>query len=280
MADSEAVEHTLAVARAALTAPTGARARVRSALVARGAFGAASGSSAVAGKSAGVTQLTTILLVGMSFGAGYWLGVHRSGEHAAPPAASAATEPVQASAPLGSEAMRSAPRPLERSLAVSAAEVPGVIDSTPIVTTPAAAAAGHDAPLDAIGPRPRPRATTKAGAVSSAASDRFARELALLQRAERAIRAGEAKLALSFVDELDRHYPTSSLSEERGAARLMAECLDSKPGAKARAAHFLRVRTTSVYSDRLRRSCELGDLPSAPAQATELARPDTDRVKE
>jgi hypothetical protein len=279
MADSQAVEHTLAVARAALSAPTAARARVRSALVARGAFGAASGIS-VAGKSAGVTQLTTILLIGMSFGAGYWLGVHRSGEHAAPPAASAATGSVQASAPLGSEAMRSTPRPLETPLAVSAAEVPGVIGSTPIVTTPADGAVGHDTPLGATGPRPRPRATTKAGTVSAAPSDRFARELALLQRAERAIRAGEAKLALSFVDELDRHYPTSSLSEERGAARLMAECLDSKPGAKARAAHFLSVRATSVYSDRLRRSCELGDAPSAPAQATELTRPDTDRVKE
>jgi hypothetical protein len=276
MADSEAVEHTLAVARAALVAPTAARARVRSALDARGAFAAASTRSASV-KSAGVSKLTAMLLVGMSFGAGYWLGVHRSVDPGSTATASAVADPVQALPPPRSEAMHSTPSPLERIPVVSAADAPTADDSTPPMPNEAAVVA-EPAPLEATAARSR--STRNTGAVSAPYRDRLALEIALLQRAERAIRAGEATLALSFVDELDRKYPASSLSEERAAARLMAECLDSKPGARSRAVHFLRDRPTSVYSDRVRRCCELGAPRSASAEATERTRPDTDRVKE
>jgi hypothetical protein len=82
-------------------------------------------------------------------------------------------------------------------------------------------------------------------------------ELALLSRAERALRAGEAALALTFLDELDRHHPRSTLLEERTAARLLADCMREAPGASERAERFLHDHRVSVYSDRLQSTCAL-----------------------
>jgi len=94
-------------------------------------------------------------------------------------------------------------------------------------------------------------------------------ELTLLSRTERALRAGEAALALAFLDELDRHHPRSSLTEERIAARLLADCMREAPSAPARAQQFLQRHRESVYSDRVRSTCALAASDDAAPAAKE-----------
>jgi hypothetical protein len=147
----------------------------------------------------------------------------------------------------------------------------------PLVTVPesagnvAAAASAADAPssgLDSSTATGQRAATqhaqarrTSARAAASSTQDPFAEELALLERAERAIRSDQAALALSFLDELDQRFPKSSLLEERTAARVLADCALGEPLARARAERYLRDRQASVYADRVRRLCKLDPLP-------------------
>ena len=83
----------------------------------------------------------------------------------------------------------------------------------------------------------------------------FDAELALLQRVERAMRANEYSLALALVAELDEHFPTARLEEERRAARLIAECRLGLPGSRQRGAQFLAQRPSSVYAYRVQTAC-------------------------
>jgi hypothetical protein len=50
-------------------------------------------------------------------------------------------------------------------------------------------------------------------------------ELALLARAERAVRADNSALALALIDELEARFPSSRLLEERRAVELLAHCV-------------------------------------------------------
>ena len=226
MVDSEGVERLLAATRADFRAPPGARARVRAALEVRGQLAGRAAGRSTALHGAGVAKSSAALLAGLTFVAGYWLGGQqlRPGE---PP-------------PLPAVVAREEPALLEPAV-VSAAE-PGTAgeaaSATPVPARPRASR--NDA-------KSRPRTD----------ADAFGDELALLQRAERALRAGTPELALSFLDDLDRRYPKTRFIEERTAARLMARCARAEADARASAELFLRDRRTSVYSDRLRELCGL-----------------------
>lgn len=87
-------------------------------------------------------------------------------------------------------------------------------------------------------------------------------ELALLQRAERAVRADNAALALALIGELEARYPHSTLLEERSAIELLAHCRAGASDADARAARFLRQHPSSLYAGRVRELC-----PSERAEA-------------
>ncbi|HEU4583598.1 MAG TPA: hypothetical protein VFS67_35310 [Polyangiaceae bacterium] len=224
MADSERVERLLSVTRAEFRAPPGARARVRAGLQAQGELAEKTAGNSPAARlpGAGMAQSTAAVLAGLTFVAGYWLGVQRvtPGE---PP-----------------------PLPVAR---VAAAPEPPL---APTATRPA---------LPEPEPRPapaRPRAThNDAKPRARINEDAFGDELTLLQRAERALRAGTPELALSFLDELEQRYPKTRFVEERTAARLMARCASGEADARANAELFLRDRRTSVYSDRVRELCGL-----------------------
>lgn len=96
-----------------------------------------------------------------------------------------------------------------------------------------------------------------------AASDPIGDELALLKRAERAIRVQNSLLALGMLRELDQRFPRGQLLAERAAARVMAECQQQPPDVARRTGNaYLRGANSSVYHERVRRLCGIADSTS------------------
>jgi hypothetical protein len=87
-------------------------------------------------------------------------------------------------------------------------------------------------------------------------------ELALLQRAERAVRAGNSALGLALIGELEVKYPRSRLLEERRAVELMAHCTVGATDSRARAERFLREQPRSIYAARIGELCSVSSTPS------------------
>jgi hypothetical protein len=287
VAEADDIERSLAIAREAMLPPAGAQERVRAQVAKGRALDTAAGARVASPR--GVTKWTTTVLVGASFLAGYWLGLHRSdvSSEGAPVAALPTLSPTllpTASPTLsldlaqGSESARqsgadgSSPRedgsrgslPLdvrspERGVEGAASGVESAVGSSagaagPGRSTPQPATLAPADPRLARAPLGRAVLSRRARPEVEAPLD----ELTLLSRVERALRAGEAALALTFLDELDRRVPRSTLLEERSAARRLADCMLEAPGAPARAAQFLREHRASVYSARLQSTCALG----------------------
>jgi hypothetical protein len=252
MIDREGLEQRLALAREGFSPPAAAKARVRAGLspmspvqppLARlndraKAVGVA---KPMVGLIAAVT-FAAVTFAAVTFVAGFWLGRSETSEPRGD-VSTASPQPLsmQERSALATEhpSAPSAPNaPVATERTMNAARV------TPSPIAEPSSRALHAPPpaARATGARVSPRALKD--------------ELALLKRAERAIRAKEAALALSFLDELDRRHPRSALREERTAARIIAECMLSLPAAGSRAAHFLEAHRDSVYVDRVRRACE------------------------
>lgn len=83
-------------------------------------------------------------------------------------------------------------------------------------------------------------------------------ELELLERAERAVRADGAALALALLADFDARYPRSELQEERQAIEVMARCQAHATDGAARALRFLRTYPSSVYVQRISDACQPG----------------------
>jgi hypothetical protein len=276
VADADDIERSLALAREALLPPEGALERVH-VQVTKDRWVDAGGARV----PRGVTKLTTTVLVGAGFVAGYWLGLHRSDvSSASPPAATPTMSPgvSPATSPATSPAVSPAPAPTQSGDWVKgpASEPQPPAEPVPLLER---SALGSPPPSSARSRAPASGATAESAEASGRAlHPRRARpptdppldELTLLSRAERALRAGEAALALTFLDELDRRLPRSTLLEERRAARLLADCLLAVPGAPARAQQFLHQHRGSVYSDRLQSTCALAvsDPAQPPAHGT------------
>jgi hypothetical protein len=129
----------------------------------------------------------------------------------------------------------------------------------PVLEAPAAARVLRAAPP------PQQRARTAApqsdlpsGALEAADPNQ---ELALLRRAERAVRNDDSALALALIAELEERHPRSSLLEERRAVELLAYCLAGASDARTRAQRFLREHPRSVYAGRIADKCaDSGEL--------------------
>lgn len=80
-------------------------------------------------------------------------------------------------------------------------------------------------------------------------------ELALLRRAERALRGGDPAYALALLAESEQRFPQSRLLEERDAARVAAQCRLGEAGAALRASTFARAYPDSVYAERVAEAC-------------------------
>jgi hypothetical protein len=80
-------------------------------------------------------------------------------------------------------------------------------------------------------------------------------ELVLLQRAERAVRAGNAALGLALIAELEVGYPRSKLLEERRAVELMAHCAAGATDSRSRSERFLLEQPRSIYAARIKELC-------------------------
>lgn len=291
MADSADVQRTLDTARAALSAPAAARARVLKGLAASGALQTPAPRGAAQLATAAIrARGGTLVMIGAAFIGGYWFGGQRAPERTSMdevahedsararvnqgsmPAAGASGLSAGSFAPRASDAVPAPAASLPERVAPNALAEPAPLGSPSVrdvsrpratrtlATSRAPLARSHTAPTTTED-SPIPHATLLEGP-GTHAPNAFAGELALLSRADRAIRAGEAELALSFVNELDLRYPDSKLTEERGAARIMAECALAAPGAVARAERFLSDHPASVYSDRVLRSCGIEVAPA------------------
>jgi hypothetical protein len=88
------------------------------------------------------------------------------------------------------------------------------------------------------------------------ASDPLAAETAALLSTQRALRQGDARLALALLDDQDATYSAGALQEERGAARVLALCQSHRATeARAEAARFERRWPHSVLLGRVRSAC-------------------------
>lgn len=258
MIDREGLEQRLALAREGFSPSVAVKARVRAGLSpVRPQLARVNGSV----KAAGVAKPMVGLIAAVAFAAGFWLGRSETSD---PPGALSmeSDQPLstRVSSALAPEhpSVPSAPAATERAVdgvRVTPASPPAERASRAAHAPPAVQLqppSSHAARSGALSPKPAAGGATASRGSARALKD----ELILLKRAERAIRANEAALAISFLDELDRRHPHSALREERTAARIIAECTLALPAAASRAASFLEKHRDSVYVDRVRRACE------------------------
>lgn len=252
MTEPDIVERQLALTRRALTPSAALAARVHARLAVESAAAGVSGLGATpvavpsspwrslrASGRAGALLGAGLLVLG--FAGGY---LARGGDAAEPPPL-----PVAPVAELPASLAPSLPIADEEPMPLASAVAAEVEQKRP--TAPHTARKTRAADLS-------PRATAP-----SAQSPRD--ELLLLQRAERAVRAGSAALALSLIAELEEHHPRSLLLEERRAIELMAHCDAKATDASERAARFLREHPQSVYAGRIGTMCWVEPPVSEPA---------------
>lgn len=129
----------------------------------------------------------------------------------------------------------------------------------PAAVAPAAPAL---APSVEAAPAPRPahhaHVAAPARVETAAPANRLAEETALLASANAELRRGDARRALSLLDDYDHRYPSGVLREEVLATRVIARCqLGPAPDKVARrgASAFLARHPASPLAPRVRSSC-------------------------
>jgi hypothetical protein len=126
-----------------------------------------------------------------------------------------------------------------------------VVEATPAPEPPSEPAPVAKPAAAAVGPAAPPSAV-RAPALSE--------EVALLQRAERALRDGKPDQALSVLSEHARQFPKGELRAERTAARIAALCaLHRQAEARRDAVVFLRQWPGSPLAAQVRASCAAPD---------------------
>jgi hypothetical protein len=153
----------------------------------------------------------------------------------------------------------------QRALAPTAPVAPAPVVA-PVVQPVPAPALAPPAPTLAPAPEPAARIAPAHHARVAAPShidapvpaNRLAEETALLASANAELRSGDARRALSLLDDYDHRYPAGVLREEVLATRVIARCqLGPSAGKIARrgAAAFLARHPASPLAPRVRSSC-------------------------
>jgi len=107
-------------------------------------------------------------------------------------------------------------------------------------------------------PEPAARTRTASPATPAVAAAPLAEETRVLESAQRALASGHAAEALALLDEHGARFPSGALSEERGAARILALCaLGRADEARRSATAFVATSPKSPLVPRLRGSCAL-----------------------
>jgi hypothetical protein len=228
------------------------RARVRRALIAKIAIGggatlaasstaAASGTSgAVAGSVASVATTTGSAAVGTSVAVGF------------PLAKILVPLAIMFGAGVGGTV---AWRNQQRAAAPVAVSAPVVAQAAPVLAPVAAPAEPLVAPVRTA---PVRHAHVAAPARVETRTNRLAEETALLAESNAELRGGDARRALSLLDDYDHRYPGGVLREEVLATRVIARCqMGLTPDATSRQAAdlFLRRHPASPLAPRVRSSC-------------------------
>lgn len=246
----------------------------------RGARSLGSGAVAGALRSALGSRLGMLgagLVVGAVVGGWFGFGLGRSGV-SSPPAAPGADAPfmMPAPGPAGPEPIRGAPLvPLPDALLPETLPPETLLSETPGLEPPgleppgvepfgaSAVPEGEAAPAGADGARQRAASARPKGPRRPSAAAPFESslsvEIAMLQRARRALNDENGRLALGIVLELDERFPKGVLVEERNATRILSLCQLERVGEAQRAAReFLDRYPASVYAERVRESCVAG----------------------
>jgi hypothetical protein len=268
MMDSSSVRRALSVMREEISPTRDDKARLRARIIvpaalaplltredagqkatAQGATPASSLTRWAALKAAGsIGAAAGLTLLAAGGGIGFWLGQEMARERGPSVAAFAAPAPVPA-APV--------PAPVPTvSDASSAAATESEVARNDVRVAPLPLSEPPRAESRRAEPPPRAHATR-----ARSAPNPLADELALLRRVERALRNNDPALARALLGELDERFPDSRLAEERSAARRIADCRSSEPGASDRARAFLRDHRASVYRQRIVLACALDPEP-------------------
>jgi hypothetical protein len=250
MAEPLGVDTRLRLARQVLSPSDEHRRRVRSALAARLATeGQTAALPARVGRRIASPRLSRIVeaaaLVAVGFVLGVWFAETRQPEAAAPMADRLVADGDQADA---NHRVETLPEPAP--------------PASPLRAQPSQPPAS---PSPAKSSSTRAHGRERSGGASRAtAADGFADELALLRRAERATRSGDALLARSLIAELDARFPKTALRQERAALLVLVACATHEPAAQAGAREFMQRHEQSVHLDRIRSACQLDSAGSTP----------------
>jgi len=253
------------LARALLRAGTSyrasgsARARTLAALGLAGSAAASAGAasfglSAIVSKLGGAKLLAAVSLLGAIVGvpAGYHLYRRATAVSAAPPSAGA----FGPSEPARRAPVDPAPRLLAADAPAAAPEPERAVAEPLRAPRPAVEAAARRAPSARGAARVEPRAPAPAASSptdASMASADLTLELAALDEARSALRAGEGTRALGLLDAYSRTYPRGRLSLEAEVLRIDALAKSGqRQAARRRAEAFLTRHPKSVLASRVR----------------------------
>jgi hypothetical protein len=130
------------------------------------------------------------------------------------------------------------------------------------ILNPAPESALTEHPITPSSPPPRsgssspaPRAVSARNTAAATASANLDNEVHQVQRVERALRQGNAQLALSLLADLQTTLPRGRLQQERAAARCLAHCMLNEPGHERELQNFEQQYPRSVHLNRLREAC-------------------------
>jgi hypothetical protein len=149
-------------------------------------------------------------------------------------------------------AMAPAPAPVIAPVIVPVAPPPPPAPAIEPAHAAAPAPVAHPAPAH------RARVAAPAHADTAVPTNRLAEETALLAAANGELRRGDARRALSLLDDYDHRYPSGVLREEVLATRVIARCqLGAAPDKAAlrAASAFLARHPASPLAPRVRSSC-------------------------